>query len=273
MATRPQTIGYALLDSPVALAAWMVDHDTDAYYKIARAFVDGQPSGNLTRDHILDNITLYWLSGTGASAARSYWEAYGPTPRPPAKTPPPARRSRSASRRSRARSGGRRAAGSRPATRTSSTSTRSTRAATSPPGRSRSCSRRRSEQHSVHSVDRHARAARTGRARRSRLYQSPAPAPEPATGGARLDGTARGQPDARTAGLHPVSELQLRRCAAEGEQPGASELGGALCEDPRLVARRSPSYPAARLRGARTQEMAFIAPSPRTETHPSGGRL
>jgi epoxide hydrolase-like protein len=78
MATRPQTIGYALLDSPLALAAWMVDHDTDAYYKIARAFVDGQPSGNLTRDHILDNITLYWLTGTGASAARSYWEAYGP---------------------------------------------------------------------------------------------------------------------------------------------------------------------------------------------------
>ena len=77
MATRPQTIGYALLDSPVALAAWMIDHDTDAYYKIARAFVDGQPSGNLTRDHILDNITLYWLTGTGASAARSYWEAYG----------------------------------------------------------------------------------------------------------------------------------------------------------------------------------------------------
>jgi pimeloyl-ACP methyl ester carboxylesterase len=78
MATRPQTIGYALLDSPVALAAWMIDHDTDAYHKIARAFVDGQPSGNLTRDHILDNITLYWLTGTGASAARSYWEAYGP---------------------------------------------------------------------------------------------------------------------------------------------------------------------------------------------------
>ena len=78
MATRPQTIGYALLDSPVALAAWMIDHDTDAYEKIARAFVDGQPSGNLTRDNILDNITLYWLTGTGASAARSYWEAYGP---------------------------------------------------------------------------------------------------------------------------------------------------------------------------------------------------
>jgi pimeloyl-ACP methyl ester carboxylesterase len=73
-ATRPQTIGYALLDSPVALAGWMLDHDTDSYYKISRAFVDGQPSGGLTRDHILDNITLYWLTGTGASAARSYWE-------------------------------------------------------------------------------------------------------------------------------------------------------------------------------------------------------
>jgi pimeloyl-ACP methyl ester carboxylesterase len=77
MATRPQTIGYALLDSPVALAAWLLDHDTDSYYKISRAFVEGQPTGNLTREHILDNITLYWLTGTGASAARSYWESYG----------------------------------------------------------------------------------------------------------------------------------------------------------------------------------------------------
>jgi pimeloyl-ACP methyl ester carboxylesterase len=74
MATRPQTIGYALLDSPVALAAWMLDHDTDSYYKISRAFVDGEPVGNLTRDNIVDNITLYWLTGTAASAARSYWE-------------------------------------------------------------------------------------------------------------------------------------------------------------------------------------------------------
>ena len=72
--TRPQTIGYALLDSPIALAGWMLDHDTDSYYKIARAFVDGQPTGGLTRDHVLDNITLYWLTATGASAARSYWE-------------------------------------------------------------------------------------------------------------------------------------------------------------------------------------------------------
>ena len=74
--TRPQTIGYSLLDSPVGLAAWMLDHDTDSYYKISRAFVDGKPVGNLTRETIVDNITLYWLSGTGASAARWYWE-YG----------------------------------------------------------------------------------------------------------------------------------------------------------------------------------------------------
>jgi pimeloyl-ACP methyl ester carboxylesterase len=73
-ATRPETIGYALLDSPIALAAWMIDHDTDSYQKIARVFVNGQTSGNLTREHIVDNITLYWLTGTGASAARSYWE-------------------------------------------------------------------------------------------------------------------------------------------------------------------------------------------------------
>jgi pimeloyl-ACP methyl ester carboxylesterase len=74
-ATRPQTIGYALLDSPVALAAWMLDHDTDSYEKISRAFLGGQPAGHLTRDAIVDNITLYWLTGTGASAARSYWES------------------------------------------------------------------------------------------------------------------------------------------------------------------------------------------------------
>jgi pimeloyl-ACP methyl ester carboxylesterase len=77
MATRPQTIGYALLDSPVALAAWLLDHDTDSYEKISRAFVDGQPAGRLTRETIVDNITLYWLTGTGASAARSYWDSYG----------------------------------------------------------------------------------------------------------------------------------------------------------------------------------------------------
>jgi pimeloyl-ACP methyl ester carboxylesterase len=74
-ATRPQTIGYALLDSPGALAAWMLDHDTDSYEKISSAFLEGQEAGNLTRDTIVDNITLYWLTGTGASAARAYWEA------------------------------------------------------------------------------------------------------------------------------------------------------------------------------------------------------
>ena len=72
--TRPQTIGYALLDSPIALATWMLDHDTDSYVKISQAFVNNEPTGNLTRDNVLDNITVYWLTGTGASAARSYWE-------------------------------------------------------------------------------------------------------------------------------------------------------------------------------------------------------
>jgi pimeloyl-ACP methyl ester carboxylesterase len=88
-ATRPQTIGYALLDSPIGLAAWMLDHDTDSYYKIAGAFVDGEATGNLTRDHILDNITLYWLTGTGASAARSYWETGRDQARAAGQAPPP----------------------------------------------------------------------------------------------------------------------------------------------------------------------------------------
>jgi pimeloyl-ACP methyl ester carboxylesterase len=72
--TRPQTIGYSLLNSPVGLAAWLLDHDTDSYYKISRAFVGDEPVGRLTRDTIVDNITLYWLTGTGTSAARWYWE-------------------------------------------------------------------------------------------------------------------------------------------------------------------------------------------------------
>jgi pimeloyl-ACP methyl ester carboxylesterase len=93
--TRPQTIGYSLLDSPVGLAAWLLDHDTDSYYKISRAFVEGKPAGKLTRETIVDNITLYWLTGTGASAARWYWEfgqflaaagASGKAP-PPVKVP------------------------------------------------------------------------------------------------------------------------------------------------------------------------------------------
>ncbi len=72
-ATRPQTIGQSLADSPVGLAAWMIDHDARSYEQIAHVFA-GQPEGDLTRDDILDNITLYWLTNTGASAARLYWE-------------------------------------------------------------------------------------------------------------------------------------------------------------------------------------------------------
>jgi pimeloyl-ACP methyl ester carboxylesterase len=71
----PQTIGYSLTDSPAGLASWILDHDADAYEKIARAFVDGTPSGGLTRDAVLDNLTLYWLTATGTSAARIYWES------------------------------------------------------------------------------------------------------------------------------------------------------------------------------------------------------
>ncbi|WP_227357153.1 epoxide hydrolase family protein [Haladaptatus salinisoli] len=86
--TRPQTIGYSLLDSPAGLAAWMLDHDTDSYYKISRAFVDDEPVGNLTQDHILDNIMLYWLTGTGASASRWYWETGRAAARETGQAPP-----------------------------------------------------------------------------------------------------------------------------------------------------------------------------------------
>ncbi len=74
MNTRPQTLGSGLADTPVGLAAWMLDHDTDSYQKISRAFLDGRPTGGLTRDRIVDNITLYWLTNTATSAARLYWE-------------------------------------------------------------------------------------------------------------------------------------------------------------------------------------------------------
>jgi pimeloyl-ACP methyl ester carboxylesterase len=74
MNEHPQTIGYSLLDSPLGLAAWMLDHDADSYEKISHAFLDGTPSDGLTRDHVLDNITLYWLTNTGTSSARLYWE-------------------------------------------------------------------------------------------------------------------------------------------------------------------------------------------------------
>jgi pimeloyl-ACP methyl ester carboxylesterase len=73
MGLRPQTL-YGLADSPVALAAWMIDHDARSYDDISHAFVDGKPVGSLTRDEILDNITLTWLTNTGVSSARLYWE-------------------------------------------------------------------------------------------------------------------------------------------------------------------------------------------------------
>jgi pimeloyl-ACP methyl ester carboxylesterase len=72
MALRPQTL-YGLADSPVALAAWMLDHDALSYEDIAHAF-EGNPIDNLTRDEVLDNITLTWLTNTGVSSARLYWE-------------------------------------------------------------------------------------------------------------------------------------------------------------------------------------------------------
>ncbi|HSL15020.1 MAG TPA: alpha/beta fold hydrolase [Actinomycetota bacterium] len=73
MGLRPQTL-YGLADSPVALAAWMLDHDARSLEDISRAFVDKQPVGNLTRDEVLDNITLTWVTNTGVSSARLYWE-------------------------------------------------------------------------------------------------------------------------------------------------------------------------------------------------------
>jgi pimeloyl-ACP methyl ester carboxylesterase len=76
MPEHPQTIGYALTDTPVGLAAWMLDHDADSYEKISHAFVDGQHAGGLTRDRIVDNITLYWLTNTATSSARLYWENF-----------------------------------------------------------------------------------------------------------------------------------------------------------------------------------------------------
>jgi pimeloyl-ACP methyl ester carboxylesterase len=72
MGLRPQTL-YGLADSPVALAAWMLDHDARSYDDIARAF-EGDPVGNLTRDEVLDNITMTWVTNTGVSSGRLYWE-------------------------------------------------------------------------------------------------------------------------------------------------------------------------------------------------------
>jgi pimeloyl-ACP methyl ester carboxylesterase len=74
MGLRPQTL-YGIVDSPIGLAAWILDHDPRSLELISRSF-DGVPEG-LTRDDVLDNITLFWLTNTGISAARIYWEFPG----------------------------------------------------------------------------------------------------------------------------------------------------------------------------------------------------
>jgi len=72
MLTQPQTL-YGIADSPIGLAAWMINHDEASYLDIAKAFA-GHPVGNLTRDQVLDDITFYWFTNTGVSSARLYWE-------------------------------------------------------------------------------------------------------------------------------------------------------------------------------------------------------
>jgi pimeloyl-ACP methyl ester carboxylesterase len=74
MSLRPQTL-FGIADSPIGLAAWMLDHDKQSYDDIVPAFVDERPVGNLTRDEVLDNITLTWLTNTGVSSGRLYWES------------------------------------------------------------------------------------------------------------------------------------------------------------------------------------------------------
>lgn len=76
MGSHPQTL-YGLADSPVALAAWMIDHDVASYAHIVRLIMDGEPYGAITLDDILDNITLSWLTNTGMSSARLYTELKG----------------------------------------------------------------------------------------------------------------------------------------------------------------------------------------------------
>jgi hypothetical protein len=78
-----------LTDSPIGLAASMLDRDADSYQKISHAFLDGQPAGRLTRDHILDNMTLYRLTDTATSSARMYWESAQSAAAAAGRAPPP----------------------------------------------------------------------------------------------------------------------------------------------------------------------------------------
>jgi pimeloyl-ACP methyl ester carboxylesterase len=75
MNNRPQTL-YGIVDSPIGLAAWMIDHDSSSQEMIGRVF-DGKPEG-LSRDDVLDNVTLYWLTNTAISSARLYWDNVHP---------------------------------------------------------------------------------------------------------------------------------------------------------------------------------------------------
>ena len=172
MANRPQTL-YAIADSPVGLAAWMLDHDERSYQLIARAFA-GNPGG-LSRDDDLDNVTHYWLTNTGVSSARLYWESHlaffdvkgVEIPVGVRSSPTSSIRLRRAGRRRRIRS--------------SFTTTGSRRAGTSPPGSSRRFSRRSCATPSGHCVDLRALAAGTERQRTSCLsslagLRSPPPA-------------------------------------------------------------------------------------------------
>ena len=151
MLLHPQTL-YGIADSPAGLAAWILDHDAQSYLDITSAFVDGNPVGNLTRDEVLDNITLTWFTNTGISSARLYHEnAFGffdakGVSVPAAVTVFPKELTR------------RREAGPSAPIRTSSISTRSIGAGTSPPGRSRSCSPTRSGPRSGRCVERRVRA-------------------------------------------------------------------------------------------------------------------
>ena len=120
--TRPQTLGYGLVDSPAGQAAWIVEKFW------AWTDCDGHPENVLTRDELLDNVMLYWLPGTGASSGRLYWESFNDFDHQ-AREGHGAGRGDDASRR---RSSGRRAAGPRRASPTSGSGTSSTGAATSP---------------------------------------------------------------------------------------------------------------------------------------------
>jgi hypothetical protein len=73
MGLRPQTL-YGIADSPIGLAAYIADHDARSYDHIAQLFVENKPYGAITRDDFLDNVTLTWLTNTGVSSARLYWE-------------------------------------------------------------------------------------------------------------------------------------------------------------------------------------------------------